>query len=344
MSDNKSGKKMNPVKRALKQPDPIESLDRKLEKEVAVNKEINDRYAYDPELHGHSRLQMRAREIAIAMLGVLIGSLGTVSVMLPNGLTFGGITGISRIIQNYTGWNYSLTYYGLSLIITVIVWMFLGVKEVRKIILMSLSYPLAMLILELNNVVLVKSDDLFLVSVFCGVMLGVSNGLTFKAGFSSGGTDSLAKVIKYRWMPHLGINSITFAINAVIVIFSAFVFGINIALYAVVIIYISMKVGDAVMFGLSDKIVELDIIAGDPEGLTDFIMHELGRGVSSIEVTGEYTGDKRKQLKILCSPRESFIIKRYLAKEDPKSFVSITAIKSVWGRGRGFSDIHDLDS
>jgi len=111
----------------------------------------------------------------------------------------------------------------------------------------------------------------------------------------------------------------------------------------VVIIYISMRVGDAVMYGFSDKIVELAIIPGDAEALTAFIMNELGRGVSSIEVTGEYTGDRRKQLKILCSPRESFIIKRYLAKEDPRSFVSVTSVKSVWGVGRGFSDIRDLD-
>ena len=164
------------------------NLDKKLVKEAAANKEDNDRYAADPELHGHSRFTMRAREIALALAAVVIGSLGTVSIMLPNGLTFGGITGIARIIQNYTGFNYSLTYYALSLIITAIVWVFLGFKEVRKILLMSLTYPLAMLVLELNDVVLVKSDDLFLVSVFCGVVLGVSNGLTFKAGFSSGGT------------------------------------------------------------------------------------------------------------------------------------------------------------
>jgi uncharacterized membrane-anchored protein YitT (DUF2179 family) len=151
-------------------------------------------------------------------------------------------------------------------------------------------------------------------------------------------------VIKYRWLPHLGINDITFAINALIVLASAFVFGLQIALYAVIIIFVSMRVGETVMYGFSDKIVELDIIPGDAEALADFIMNELGRGVSSIEVTGEYTGDKRKQLKILCSPRESFLIKRHLAKEDPKSFVSVISIKSVWGKGRGFSDIRSLDN
>ncbi len=321
----------------------ISSLDKKLEKETAENKRANQIYANDPELHGKTRLQARAQEIGMALLSVVVGSLATVSIMLPNGLTFGGITGIARIIQYYTNWNYSLVYYALALIVAVIVWVFLGFKEVRKILLMSLTFPAAMFVLEVNNVVIVKSDDLFLVSVFCGVVMGVANGLTFKAGFSSGGTDSIAKVIKYRWLPHLGINDITFVINALIVLFSAAVFGIQIALYAVIIIFVSMRVSEAVMFGLSNKVVELDIIPGDADALADFIMNELGRGVSSIEVTGEYTGDKRKQLKILCSPRESFLIKRHLAKEDPNSFVSVISIKSVWGRGRGFSDIRSMD-
>ena len=322
----------------------VSSLDKKLEREAAVNKKVNAIYANDPELHGKSRLQARAQEIGLALLAVIIGSLGTVGIMLPNGLTFGGITGIARIIQKLTGINYSLIYYVLAFIVLIIVGLFLGFKEIKKIALMSVSYPTVMMVLELKKVVLIKSDDLFLVAVFCGVVLGISNGLTFKAGFSSGGTDSLAKVIKYRWLPHLGINDITFAINALIVLASVFVFGLQIALYAVIIIFVSMRVGETVMYGFSDKIVELDIIPGDAEALADYIMNELGRGVSSIEVTGEYTGDKRKQLKILCSPRESFLIKRHLAKEDPKSFVSVISIKSVWGRGRGFSDIRSMDN
>ena len=339
-----NGKKLKDTKHTvIKKPESaVDSLDRKLEKEMASNKEANFRYAMDPELHGHSRLRVRATEVAYALLAVVIGSLGTVGTMIPNGLTFGGITGITRIIQQYTGWNYSLTYYALSLIITLIVWIFLGFKEVRKILLMSIAYPTVMFLIELYDIVLVRSTDLFLVAVFSGVLIGISNGLTFKAGFSSGGTDSLAKVIKYRLLPHLGINDITFVINALIVTASGFVFGVRIALYAVIIIYVSMKVGEAVMYGFSDKIVELDIIPSDADALTDFIMNELGRGVSSIEVTGEYTGDKRKQLKILCSPRESFIIKRHLAKEDPHSFVSVITVKSVWGKGRGFSDIRDI--
>ena len=44
---------------------PMESLDQKLEKEIAANREVNEIYAHDPELHGHSRLTMKAREIGL---------------------------------------------------------------------------------------------------------------------------------------------------------------------------------------------------------------------------------------------------------------------------------------
>ena len=325
-----------------KKDDGMSSLDRMLATQEEESRKANIIAAEDPELLGRTKFQARASEIIMALSAALIGSFATVCIMLPNGLTFGGITGISRIIQSITGWNYSVIYYAMSLTVAAIVWISLGFKELRKIILMSLSYPTIMLILEMTGIQF-QTEDKLLAAVFTGVVLGVSNGLTFKAGFSSGGTDSLAKVIKYKRLPHLGINNITFVINTIIVVVSAFIMGLDIALYAVITIYVSMKVGEAVMYGLSTKIVELDIIPGDPDALTHYIMEELGRGVSSVEITGEYTGDKRKQLKILCSPRESFLIKRHLAKNDPKSFVAVIGINSVWGVGRGFSDIRSMD-
>ena len=320
----------------------MDSLDKALAKQEHESLKANRIAATDPELKGKTRLQARVGEISMALLAALIGSFATVCIMLPNGLTFGGITGIAKIVQNYTGWNYSLIYYAFSMMIACIVWASLGFKELRKIILMSIAYPTIMFLLELSKIQF-QTEDKLLAAVFTGVVMGVSNGLTFKAGFSSGGTDSLAKVIKYKRMPHLAINDITFVINALIVGASAVILGLNIALYAIITIYVSMKVGEAVMYGLSTKIVELDIIPGNPEALTKYIMEELGRGVSSVEVTGEYTGDKRKQLKILCSPRESFLIKRHLAKNDPNSFVAVIGVNSVWGVGRGFSDIRSME-
>ena len=114
-------------------------------------------------------------------------------------------------------------------------------------------------------------------------------------------------------------------------------------MYAIVITFVSTKVGEGVMYGISGRIVELNIITNEPEDVKTFLIDTLGRGVTTIEITGGYTGLKKQQLKVICTPRESFIVKRYLAKHDPKAFVSVTSVTSVWGSGKGFSDIRKID-
>lgn len=309
---------------------------KKLEAEI---REANIKAASDPKYQGKSKLQVKTTEILLALFGAFIGSFATVSIMLPNGLTYGGITGLSKIVQNYTGINYSVAYYIFSAIIVIFVLVALGFNEVKKIIMLSVAYPTFMMLIEMMKIEMLIPDT-FLAAVFCGVAFGLSNGLTFQAGYSSGGTDSVAKVIKLKNMPYKSINDITTVINVAIVVLSAFVFGAVVGLYALVTMYISMKVGEAVLFGFTKKLVQLEVLTNYPEVLSEYVMKEMGRGVSSTEVTGEYTGENRKQLRIICTPRESFLIKKFLSVTDPKAFVSIVTINSVWGVGRGFKDIN----
>lgn len=302
-------------------------------------KEANNLAAADPKYQGKSKAQVKAGEIGLSLLGVVFGAFATVCMMIPNGLTYGGITGLSRMVQHYTGMSYSIAYYIFSAIIVLFVLATLGLKEVKKIILLSIAYPTFMLVLEMTKIA-VPIEDTFLAAVFTGVLFGISNGLTFQAGYSSGGTDSVAKVLKLKKYQHKTINEITTVINMFIVLLSMFVFGIIIGLYAVVTMYVSMKVGEAVMFGFTKKLVQLEILTNCSAELSEYVMQEMGRGVSSNEVTGEYTGESRKQLRIICTPRESILVKKFLAECDPHAFVSVITINSVWGVGRGFKDIN----
>lgn len=314
-------------------------------KKTSVEAEIkaaNVKAAADPLYQGKSHIQVKVGEVVMALVAAVIGSFATEAVMLPNGLTSGGITGLSRMIQYYFNINYSIAYYIFSAAIVLFVLVTLGFKEVRKILLLSIAYPTLMLVFEMMKLQIVI-DDTLLAALLTGALFGVSNGLTFQAGFSSGGTDSIAKVIKLKRMQHKSINDITTVINMVIVLLSMFVFGIVVGLYAIVTMFVSMKLGEAVMFGLTQKLVQLEILTNCPEELSEYVMNEMGRGVSSNKVTGEYTGESRKQLRIICTPRESILVKRFLAETDPKAFVSVITINSVWGIGRGFKDINSPD-
>ena len=71
------------------------------------------------------------------LLACSMGAFATVAVLLPNGLTSGGLTGIVRLIQSLTGFNFSLIYYAFSLIIALCIWLFLGFREVKKTLLLA---------------------------------------------------------------------------------------------------------------------------------------------------------------------------------------------------------------
>ena len=72
------------------------------------------------------------------------------------------------------------------------------------------------------------------------------------------------------------------------------------------------------------------IICGDYEKISEYIMKELGRGVTLYDVTGAYTNEKRIKLSCICSPAQSAIIRRYLAEHSPNSFVEVSRVLSVY--------------
>jgi len=276
-------------------------------------------------------------------LACAVGAFSLTAVLIPNGLTSGGLTGMIRIIQTFLPFptSFSLLFYIGTAFILLFVAVTIGLKEVRKIILLSVMFPSVLLVFEWLNLNLLEQHDILLAAVFVGVLSGICSGVVFWRGYAFGGTDAIAKVIKKKWLPHVGISQILLVLDAVIIIGSAFVFGRNIALYALITQVIFAKTIDFVLYGFESKIVQLEIITNTPDEVTDYIMNDIGRGVSESMITGAYTKQERKKLISLCSPRESLLIKRFIAKTDKSAFVAVIQVNSVWGRGEGFSDIDE---
>ena len=128
-------------------------------------------------------------------------------------------------------------------------------------------------------------------------------------------------------------------VDATIIMCSAVIFGRNIALYALVTQVIASKMIDVVIYGFETKIVQLEIISKCSGDVAEYIMTELGRGVTSSTVTGEYTKKEKEKLTCLCSPRESVLIRRFLAERDRHALVTVIHVDTVWGSGEGFHDI-----
>lgn len=282
-------------------------------------------------------------DMVFIVIGCAIGAFSTIGILIPNGLSSGGITGICRILQGPTGIDFSILYYGFAFVILVICGILLGIREARKILLMTLLYPAVLMLFEQLDLTLLQEKDIILAAIYCGVFGGVSSGLVFTRGYSFGGTDTVAKIIKKRLLPHMGLSKILLVIDAVIIIGSGVFFGRSIALYALITQIIFSKVVEYVMYGFDSKVVQLEIITEKHDEVAYYIMHEIGRGVSNIEIIGEYTQVTRDKIITLCSPRESMLIKQYVAGVDKKAFVTVIRVETVWGYGTGFNDLTAKD-
>jgi uncharacterized membrane-anchored protein YitT (DUF2179 family) len=280
-----------------------------------------------------------AVDLIYILIGCIVGGLSLTAILIPNGLSSGGLTGIVRMLQNYIDINFSILFYIGALFIIILVAIFLGFREVRKVILISVLYPAVLMILEQFNFKLLEEKDIILAAIFCGILSGISSGIFFYRGYSFAGTDAIAKIIRRKFLPHMSLSQILLFVDGTIIISSAFVFGRNIALYALITQIIFSKTVDYVIYGFETKFVQLEIITNKPEVVKLYIMESIARGVTSVEVTGEYTKEKRNKLITLCSPRESMLIKKFVSATDKTAFVTVIHVDTVWGRGEGFNDI-----
>ena len=107
-------------------------------------------------------IKKTAADFFILLAACCISAFSVVGVMIPNGLTSGGITGIARMMQNYVSIDFSLLYYLLAIVVVVLVAVFLGWKEVRKILLLAVMYPTVLAVFEQFDIQLLEDRDILL--------------------------------------------------------------------------------------------------------------------------------------------------------------------------------------
>ena len=285
------------------------------------------------------------REALIVIVSAFFGSSVQIFVMIPNGMTSGGIPGIARLITHFFPISYSLVYYTLSMAVLIVAGLTMGRAEVRRIIALGFAYPIMLFIFEHMDYEFLKSPDPFLASMLIGLFYGLATGIGYIGGYSSGGTDTLARVLKFKLFNHLRTGDIQMVMDIIIIAISAFVFDTNVAMYAILTAIIAARVISVITVGYSGKFVQFDIIASNKEKqelITQYVLNDVNRAVTSHPSRGEYTKEERRSLTVICTPQESIKIKKFIADNDPQAFATVMPITSVWGKR--FSDIQEVDN
>jgi uncharacterized membrane-anchored protein YitT (DUF2179 family) len=279
-------------------------------------------------------------DLLIVGIGCILTAFSITSILKPNGLITGGITGVSIILEQLINVKYTYIYYVLSIAVLITTWISMGKREGIKIITLSIVFPFVLIVFQKLNFCLIK-DDMMLASIYFGLICGIGSGLVLKRGYSMGGTDTVAKILHKKIFSFVSVSEMLLFIDGTIIVSSAIVYNLNTALYAFISQVIVVTVIDAVLFGFGSRKVKLEIISCKHEDITKHILHSIKRGVTSYEVKGGYMNQERLKLLTICSPRESMLIKRYIAHIDPEAFVDVLPVISVWGKGVGFDSLNE---
>ena len=260
--------------------------------------------------------------------GALIIAVSIKNIFDPANMVIGGASGLAIIIKEKFGVPLWLTNTLFNIPLFWGAWKIRGWKFIKRTVFATIA--LSVWLALIPEVPLV-TDDLLLTALYGGLVCGVGTGLVLLAMATTGGTDTLAALIQ-PLIPHHSIAQIMLVVDSLIVLAGLSIFGLHSALYAMIAIYMLTKISDGIVEGVKFA-KAIYIISDHTDQIAQNIMEELGRGVTGLDVTGMYSGEKRKMLYCVVSTSEIVRIKELVARTDKNAFVIVSDAREVLGEG-----------
>lgn len=270
-------------------------------------------------------------------VGAVIFCMAWTSIIIPTGLTSGGLTGLSTIIEYATGGAipmgvpYWIINIGLLIIGFLSLGRAFGIKTIYVIILTSVLFNVLPQFPELEYHGFQEGDKL--VGALLGAALeSVGLGLVLLRGGSSGGTDIIAMMINKYWPVSPGR---VYLYTDVLIIASLFLIPgtelIDVVYAYIIMLGFSFGI-DFVLLGNKSS-VQILVFSQDYEKIADHIINDVHRGVTALQSVGWYSQKESKVLLIVSRKHQMNEVIKEIKSIDPKAFVSVSTAMSVYGEG-----------
>lgn len=273
-------------------------------------------------------------DVILIFIGCIIASLGVNLFLSHAKLLSGGATGVALIFQYLSGVQAGVVVFIINLPLFVLSYIYLSRSFTLYSAIGMVSLSVSLIITKPFSSI-IKLDDVLLYCIYGGVLCGIGYGIVFLRNGSTGGTDIITMLIRKKYS-NFEIGKLGFAINCLIIIAGAIIFGIPKALYTLISIFVQGAVLDRVLKGFNTRKL-MFIITNERQNIIDFVIKDLNRGVTSLPMEGEYTHNKTKMLYCIVTTGEMLALKNKIYEVDPKAFITIIDTSEV--RGKGFKNI-----
>ena len=265
------------------------------------------------------------KKYLLLTLGAIVYAAGLETFFVPNTLIDGGVVGISMMISYLTD-----TPLSVFVVLLNIPFLYLGYKQIGKTFTISTLYSIVVLAFAIQYFHTTPNItyDIFLATIFGGIVVGLGVGMIIRYGGSVDGTEIVAIISDRK--TELSVGETVMIINLFILSSAGLVFGWERAMYSLIAYFIAYKVMDLVISGLEES-KGVMIVSDRSDDLAETLLARLGRGVTILHGEGAYTNDPKRILYTVVTRLEVAKLKAVVKEKDPNAVLSIYNINDVVG-------------
>ena len=271
------------------------------------------------------------KEYSVMAVALALYVFSWTAFLIPNGITAGGVTGMSTILNFAFGWHISHTYLILNAVLliagTIIMGKGFGFKTIYCILVSTVYFEFFPLIPWTSNI-----DDNLINSIVGGAMSACGIALVFTQGGSTGGIDIIALVInKYREVSPGRV----FMVSDFLIISSVLFLpdkSLQDIVYGYVVTVAFSYTVDQLLTG-SKQYVQMLIISSKYEEIANRLCFEMDKGVTAINALGWYKKSQSMMIMVVTRKDKMYEVMAAVKEIDNKSFFTVSTVMGVYGEG-----------
>jgi uncharacterized membrane-anchored protein YitT (DUF2179 family) len=270
------------------------------------------------------------KDIPMDIVGGALFAAGIFSFASAAHFAPGGITGLSVIVNHFTGLPIGIGTLIFNIPVILFCYRTLGkwflIKSLKTMAISTLFLDVVFPLLP------VYEGDPIMAALFAGALSGAGLALIYRRGSSTGGTDFLIMSLRKK-MPHLSIGTLGIITDGFVILLGGIVFGrIDAVLQGILMTAVATTLIDKITYRLTAGQVAI-IVTNEGEKIAARINADIERGVTAIDALGTFTGAKKRVLMCACSRAEAHRIRKLVYGIDESALIMFCPYDAAYGLG-----------
>lgn len=281
-------------------------------------------------------LQSEVRRMGLVILGAAMYAVGVNLFVVSAGFFNGGLMGLCQLLKIIlVDWvhllpdTFDLTgilYYLMNAPLLIMAWLRVDRRFVVRTLVSVTTMSLLMSVIPVKGLL---GTDAITSCLVGGLVAGSGTGILLRAGATGGGMDIVGVMITQK-NHDFSVGRVNLAFNVVLYLLFLVLFDAQTAIYSAIYSAVYSIALDRLHYqNINDEIIVLTKAPVEP--LKQEILKTVGRGVTTLNASGGYTGEPVTMLYIIASKYETLQLRTLIHKHDPHAFVTVKEHANVYG-------------